>query len=66
MSDEEVAERLDGLREMDDEYRDRYSVKKPSDVDATEFDDPEGMWLEMEPWRAVQDEIRELRCARGE
>jgi hypothetical protein len=66
MSDEEVAARLADLRDVDDKYRDRYGAERPSDVDECEWDDPEDIWLELERWRAVQDEIRELRCARGE
>ncbi|AGB16456.1 hypothetical protein Halru_1857 [Halovivax ruber XH-70] len=66
LSEEESNERLRSLLAEHADYRDEFEVDEPADVDPLEYDDSETIWLELEGWKAVRTEIRDLRRAKEE
>ncbi|WP_458189471.1 DUF7342 family protein [Haladaptatus sp. NG-WS-4] len=66
LSEQEYKERLGNLLAENEEYKETYDVSKPDDIDPleyAEFGDPEQVWLDLDNWNAVREEIRYLRRA---
>jgi transposase len=66
-SDEERLARLESLTRSERDYRERFGVDDPADVDALEhgdYDDLDAVWLALREWRTVRRRIRDLERAR--
>jgi predicted transcriptional regulator len=67
LSEDEYNERLRELLSKHESYKDKYGVERPDELDPLEygeFGDAERVWLDVNDWRAVRNEIRDLRLAR--
>ena len=67
LSEDESNERLRELLSKHESYKDKYGVETPDELDPLEYDefgDAERVWLDINDWRAVRNEIRDLRLAR--
>lgn len=67
LSEDESNERLRELLSEHESYKDKYGVDTPDELDPLEYDefgDAERVWLDINDWRAVRNEIRDLRLAR--
>lgn len=69
LSDEEYTERLGELLAEDESYREEYDVDAPDAFDPLEYKehgDAEQVWLDLTNWRAIRQEIRDLRRVKHE
>lgn len=67
LSDDEANERLRELLSEHESYKDTYGVERPDELDPLDYDefgDAERVWLDINNWNAVRNEIRDLRVAR--
>jgi hypothetical protein len=64
LSDEEYTERFGELLAEDEAYREEYNVDDPDalePLDYGKYGDAERVWLDLTNWRAIRQEIRDLR-----
>lgn len=67
LSEDEYNERLRALLSEHESYKDKYDVADPNELDPLNYDDfgdAERVWLDINDWKAVRKEIRDLRQAR--
>lgn len=66
LTEEEFNERLRELLSEHESYKNKYGVETPEELDPLDYDefgDAERVWLDISNWKAVRNEIRDLRRA---
>jgi len=66
---DEYRQRLGELLSTDRGFREEYGVDSPDDLDPLEYGehgDPEAVWLDVDRWTAVREEISQLQAARDD
>lgn len=67
LSVDQLRERLAGLTEREQAFREQYAATAPDEVDALEhggYDDVEEVWLDLSEWATVRRRIERLEAVR--